>query len=191
MRLQELRKALSQKQQAYAHAQSTLSTEQINLDQANKKQEALAEIQNLLQQAAQSIQTQAHQRIATLVTEALASIFQEEAPSFEIAFERKRGKTEAILSFRKGELLLSPLDASGGGVVDVAAFALRLAAITLARPRRRSLLILDEPFRFVSRDYLPRVRSLLERLSSELGIQIVLVTHLAQLQTENSVEISR
>lgn len=77
---------------------------------------------------------------------------------------------------------IDPMSASGGGVIDVAAFALRLACLLLATPRPRRLLVLDEPFRFVSAKYRPKIRALLLQLSEELGVQIILVTHITELQ---------
>ncbi len=72
---------------------------------------------------------------------------------------------------------MDPLTASGGGVVDVAAFALRAACLMLHRPRLTKLLVLDEPFRFVSAEYQDNIRSMLEQLAQDLGLQIILVTH--------------
>ena len=47
------------------------------------------------------------------------------------------------------------------------------------RPPRRRLIVLDEPFKFVSDrgDYRARARDLLDALSTELGFQFVIVTH--------------
>ena len=94
------------------------------------------------------------------------------------------------MQFVKGGNLVDPMTASGGGVVDVAAFAARLARLMLSRPARRRLLVLDEPFRFVSRDLRPRVRELMEMLSSEMEVQFVLVTHDPQLAVGKVVEVA-
>lgn len=93
-----------------------------------------------------------------------------------------------MLFIREGQSF-DPTRSVGGGVVDVAAFALRMACLSLARPQRRRLLILDEPFRFVSRGYRPRLRALLQQLTKDMGIQIVMVTHLQDLVVGKVVEI--
>jgi len=84
------------------------------------------------------------------------------------------------------------MTAAGGGVVDVAAFALRLSCLMLSKPPLRRILILDEPFKYVSerRGYRERVRQLLESLAEEMGIQILMVTHIEALQTGDIVELS-
>ena len=105
-----------------------------------------------------------------------------EAYSLEVGFVQRRGKTEAELSLRRGDVSLGdPLGSAGGGVIDVAGFALRLAALMLSQPARRRLLVLDEPFKHLSREYRPAARELLGRLSAELGVQFLVVTHAAEV----------
>lgn len=163
----------------------------INEHDLKKAQEELSnveEAQTVIQQVAQTIQQHIHNRIAGVVTQCLHSVF-DEPYHFRITFERKRGRTEAKLSFIRDCLEVDPMSASGGGVIDVAAFALRLASLVLQRPPVRRLLVLDEPFRFVSAEYRPKVRSMLESLSKEMGVQFVLVTHLDALQMGTVVEL--
>lgn len=158
-------------------------------DAASQQEEATREAQAIIQRLAQSVQTQVHSQISTVVTRCLNAVFEEESYEFQIDFELKRGKTEAKLSFVRDGMSVDPLTASGGGVVDVASFALRLAALLLTKPRRRLLLVLDEPFRFVSARFRPRVATLLTQLSKELGVQIILVTHDPTLKIGKVVEL--
>ena len=132
--------------------------------------------QEIVQAVAETVQEEAHKRIAGVVSRCLETVF-DEPYRFNINFERARGRTEAHLVFIRGEHTVNPIDASGGGVVDVAAFALRLASIMLARPPKRRLVILDEPFKFVSAEYKDRIRMMLEGLSEDLGVQFVMITH--------------
>ena len=84
---------------------------------------------------------------------------------------------------------VDPMTASGGGVVDVASFALRLSCLVLSKPPINRILILDEPFKFLSEDYRERVRILLETLSKEMKTQIILVTHIEELKTGRMIEL--
>lgn len=147
------------------------------LAEAKEELTASLEAQNLIQQTAQDIQNKAHNRIASVVSRCLETVFGEETYQFKITFDRKRGKTEARLSFVRDGQELDPTEASGGGAVDVAAFALRLSCMLLARPRKRLLFVADEPFRFLSTEYQPRIRELLLTLAEEMGVQFVVVTH--------------
>ena len=144
--------------------------------------------QEVTQQIAQHTQATAHANIAGTVSRCLAAVF-DDPYEFTIDFERKRGRTEARLGLRRGGLCVDPLTAAGGGVIDVAAFALRLTALVLTHPQRRRLLILDEPFRFVSREYRPRISAMLNTLAEELGVQFIMVTHIPELVTGVVLEL--
>ena len=153
-------------------------------DTATDAEEAL----RVCQIVAQAVQQKAHDRIAGIVSRCLEAVF-DEPYEFKILFEQKRGKTEASLVFERDGLQVDPLTASGGGVVDVAAFALRLSCLMLSRPTLRRLLVLDEPFKFVSEQYRERVRVMLETLSKDLGVQIVMVTHIEELKMGKVIEL--
>lgn len=172
-------------------ADNALATARAERAQARQERKALAaarahlaaakEARRIAQEVAAAVQEAAHARVADVVSRSLAAVFDESAYEFKILFEAKRGRTEARLVFVRDGEEADPLSAAGGGAVDVAAFALRLSVLLLSRPPRRRLLVLDEPFRMLSREYAPRARLLLEMLSRELGVQIIMVTHNADL----------
>lgn len=146
------------------------------------------EAQRVAQLVAQTVQQQAHHRIAGVVSRCLQAVF-DDPYEFKILFEQKRGRTEAQLVFVQEGQAVDPMTASGGGVVDVAAFALRLSCILLSKPPVRRVLILDEPFKFLSREYHERARLLLESLADELKVQIIMVTHIEALKTGTIIEL--
>lgn len=172
-------------------AADTVTRETMALAECNQSTEAALEAQRVAQAIAQTIQQQAHARIAGVVTRCLAAVFGDNAYEFNILFEQKRGKTEAVLVFVRDGITVDPLTASGGGVVDVAAFALRLAALVLSRPPLRRVLVLDEPFRFVSKEYRDKIRGLLSVLGAEMGVQFVIVTHFEDLRMGAVVEVGQ
>lgn len=159
--------------------------------EATDKESACAEAVRLAQSAAAQAQKAAHGRLASLVSECLRSVFGEDAYEFKIVFEEKRGKTEARLAFARGGAEVDPLTASGGGVVDVAAFALRLSALLLHEPPLRRLLVLDEPWKHLSARYRPALRELVEVLARRLGVQFLIVTHSADFEIGKVITVSR
>lgn len=173
----------------YTTAQKTRVRECKELDETEEEVEATVEVQQVLQSLAATVQQQAHRRIASVVSRCLEAVFEEDAYEFKINFEEKRGKTEARLLFCRDGLEVEPLEAAGGGVVDVASFALRLACLVLQRPVRRRLLCLDEPFRFLSKAYRPRLKGLLMSLANEFNVQFIMVTHIPDLMTGKVVEL--
>ena len=144
--------------------------------------------QAIIQALAKSTQEVAHARIAGIVTRCLAGIF-DQPYGFAIRFDRAAGKTAARLVFtRSGHEYTA--DDVGGGVVDVASFALRLAALLLMKPAPRRLLVADEPFKHVSRNYLPRIREMIETLAREMSVQFIIVTHSELLRAGRVIEVT-
>lgn len=135
----------------------------------------------MAQALAVEVQTQAHKRLAEVVTRALAAVF--ETPyCFELVFDQSRGRTAVGLRFTRDGQEFDPMYSTGGGVLDIAAFALRIAAILVARPPLRKLVVLDEPFRHLSTAYRERAAALVETLAKELDFQILLITHFEEFE---------
>lgn len=167
----------------------SIRQEKLQLAIATKQVSRASRSQQILQQVAQAVQQKAHDRISKVVSSCLSSVFGDEAYKFKIRFERKRGKTDADILFVRNGREADPITASGGGMVDVAAFALRVVCLVLHRPRLRPSLFLDEPFKNVSADYQDNVRVMMENISKEMQVQIILVTHNENLMIGKIIKI--
>ena len=163
------------------------------LDDLQRSVSILDEAKTVIREIGAECQESAQRQIDNVVTRCLQAVFGENAYRFCLRFETKRGQTEAsavLLDENNNEL--SPTDAVGGGVLDVVAFALRLACLALMRPRPSQVLILDEPFRFLSTQYRENTKELLTELAQELQIQMIMVTHIPEfMDMENVIEIHR
>jgi DNA repair exonuclease SbcCD ATPase subunit len=131
-----------------------------------------------VQDVAQKTQEQLVIHIQDVVNTALDTCFPDEY-QFNLVFEIKRNKTEARLVFMKNGFEIDPMEASGGGVVDVASFALRIAAWSLGATS--NTICLDEPMKFLSRDLQPRAGEILKEISTKLGLQFIMVSHVADI----------
>jgi DNA repair exonuclease SbcCD ATPase subunit len=69
------------------------------------------------------------------------------------------------------------LDNRGGGLTAVVGVVLRIIMVRLLRGRVRQFVALDESLAMLSADYTEQAGALLKRLSDQLGIQILMVTH--------------
>ncbi len=169
----------------------TCREEKTNLTTTQNYLADAEEAQIIAQHVAQGIQQQAHTRISKVVSICLETVFAgEDIYGFKIRFERKRGRTEAILMLTKnGHEIDDPMEGDSGGVLDVAAFALRLSCIILAKPHLRRIVGLDEPFKFVSDGYLPNVRMMLKGLAEDFGFQFIMITHIKELRTGKVIEL--
>jgi DNA repair exonuclease SbcCD ATPase subunit len=121
-------------------------------------------------------QQQLQYHISDITSLALEAIF-DNPYTLVVEFVQRRGKTECDLYFERDGEKVDPLLASGGGTVDVAAFALRIASWSMMRPRTRNVMILDEPLRFVSAKYQEKASAMIKEISEKLGIQFIIVTH--------------
>lgn len=184
----DLRKKTDRLLVEYRHARQCVREEKEHLAATEKAVADTLEAQQVLQGVAETIQNQVHQRIASVVSRCLEAVFPD-AYEFRITFRQLRGKTEATLYFVRDGQEIDPVEASGGGVVDLASFSLRLACLTLSLPRKRRLLVLDEPLKHLSKDYRPAVRTILMTLAKELQVQFVIVSHMPELAMGKVIEI--
>jgi DNA repair exonuclease SbcCD ATPase subunit len=170
---------LSKDRATQEYLSEKLRNEEKSLLSLQRNANDLLEVRALFQKAAQDTQQKLEFHISNLVSTALAAVF-DEPYTFQLEFVQKRNKTEAELWFVRNGEKMKPIDASGGGAVDVASFALRIAFWSLTK-KTRPLIILDEPFKHLSADLQNRASDMLKMLSENLGLQIILVSHIDQL----------
>jgi len=155
---------------------TSLKKGQEELEKKNEKIALLTTGHEVVVDAVILCQQKARTIIEGIVTTALQTVYGDNY-SFRLDYEIKRNQAEAtpMLIYRDRELSLK--DEVGGGIVDVVSFAFRLSLWSLTTPRTEPVFLLDEPFKFVSKDRVENVGEMLKHLSEMLGIQLILVTH--------------
>ena len=152
--------------------QASIKNRDSAIDEYMTCTEALSEIKHMVE----AIQHSTYGQIERLVTHCLQFVFGDEYSCSIVTNHTSHGVTAEVVVI-KGDLTLSPMSSCGGGVVDIVSFALRLAALVGdARQSNRRILILDEPFRFLSAEYKPKVAALVEDIAIDFDFQIVLIT---------------
>ena len=162
-------------------AKETTQGEEKELTKARQTRDNLLTVREILNQLTEQVQNQVHSLLSHIVTKCLDTIYEPGLYEFRLTFKQKRGKTEPCISIATEGRDVDPLTESGGGIVDVVAFALRLTCLTMITPKGTSL-FLDEPFKFVSEDHRLTIKHLLTELSEQLNVQFVLVTHISELE---------
>lgn len=100
--------------------------------------------------------------------------------SMQIELRTLRNKPAADLYIVKNStgVRSSPLESSGGGIVDIISTALRFITMEVWQdPLIDGPVILDEAYKHVSREYIPLVSSFLKKLVCDFNRQILLCTH--------------
>lgn len=174
MDLKGMRKAFDIQKGTRDYIQGEIDQLQKRLDKEKKallrKEKALLFIED----AAINMQGELSGGLKDCVAAGLNSVF--DIPyGFRADFNINRGRPECRLSFLKKGKLVDPMAFSGGGEVDIAAFAARIACLSMAKQYRK-VLLLDEPFlRLKGIKENKRVIDLMNELSHRLGIQIIAV----------------
>jgi DNA repair exonuclease SbcCD ATPase subunit len=180
-RLEQKKGYIHSLEKQVATLNSSLATIDNNMQYA---EQALA----ITQEVARQTQSQIKLHIEDIISMALEYIL-DDPYTFELDFVVKRNKTECDIYFIRDGKRIKPIDQSGGGAVDIASFASRIALWSLGDTD--NVLIFDEPFKFVSREYQLKVGELLKKLSDQLGLQILMVSHNSNFiqQSDNIIEI--
>ena len=168
--------------------------EQESLDFINSQFELLEQVIILFQKTSHFAREQAKSQIEILVTKCLQYIF-ESNMEFQIEIEELRNKANAefyvINDTSDFFLKTKPEQSRGGGIVDIVSLALRISFMQTHKPSIEGPLILDEPAKHVSEEYIYNVGDFLKQASEMFNRQIIMVTHNAHLAalSENSYRV--
>jgi len=168
-KLEQLKGRKIQLEKTISEISTEIRNSKRSLNQHEQAREIMKEVGLKTQQTLQL-------HISDITTLALSAVFRDPY-ELKVEFVQRRNKTECDLIFVRDGNESDPLTASGGGAVDVAAFALRIASWTMQRPRSRNVIILDEPMRFLSVDLQERASQMIKEISEKLNLQFIIITH--------------
>ncbi len=122
-------------------------------------------------------QKQLEYHLAEQVSLAMEAVF-DDPYQLKVNFQEKRGKTEAEILFVRRDMEFPPIGSSGGGAIDVASFALRIAYWSMRQDKTvRPILLLDEPFsQLKGEDANKRALAVVQEISKQLKVQIIMVS---------------
>jgi len=134
--------------------------------------------------------------VEKMVTQALRGIFEDPYIKFNITFVIKHNQTEAefVLSREdnekskiKGDILAT----YGGGLGDIVSVALRIIVMQLLKIK--GPLILDEPGKNISEEYINNFGKFLTQISNTFNRQIIMVTHNERLAlfANNTIKVTQ
>lgn len=154
-----------------------IDIDQIDAELIGRQQEQqdINEMLDIARKAARLVQDELAGKLSTIVTKAIATVF-EEPLEFVCEFVERRGVSEADLYVKDADgHTYDILSGRGGGLADVCSTSLQMAFIMLSDVDR--YLIADEIARHLSTGHQERFAEVLKLLCSEFGFTIVMTTH--------------
>ena len=180
MTISNLRTVYDQKRGRQSQVADNLKAAKTKLIELKRDLHRHEQAREIVREVGLATQQQLQYHISDIMSLALEAVFPD--PYALVAeFVERRNKTECDLYFKRDADFVDPLSASGGGAVDVAAFALRVASWAMQNPKSNNVLLLDEPFRYLSVNLLAKASAMLQQISQKLGLQIIMVTHSPEL----------
>ena len=174
--MRNYRSLLEQKKGQLIQIEKEINHRRNGLIVLGEHKENLEAAQAIIQLVAQATQEELKYHINEIVTLSLSAVF-DNAYSFETDFVQRRNQTEADLWFVRDGERIHPLSASGGGPINVAAFALRVSLWSLRKDRSRPVIVLDEPAQNIKGDEANiKFIQMVKAVSERLGLQIIMVS---------------
>lgn len=178
--LMQKKEHLSREQGKSDKLKEQLESNKNNLTKINVELELLSKVSILFQKTSEFAREQAKAQIESLVTKCLQFVFDSDI-EFLIEIEELRGKPNAefyvINEVENTIIKTKPELSRGGGVVDIVSLALRIAFLQIHKPKIEGPLILDEPAKHVSEEFVFNVADFLKQTSELFNRQIIMVTH--------------
>jgi len=174
--IQNLRNRLEQQKGQKSQIQQSIGSLKQSVKEKQRDQRKHEQAREVIREVGIKTQSQLSFHISDITSLALDAVFNDPY-KLVTEFVERRNKTECDLYFERDGSKVDPLTASGGGAVDVAAFALRVASWSMQRPRSRNTMVLDEPLRFLSADHQEQASVMIKEISQKLGIQFIIITH--------------
>ena len=176
MTAKEIRKKINEAKGEKSRIKKDIKVFKTKIKENKKKVSLNEKAKEIITLVGLKTQEQIKFHISDITSLALETVF-DNPYKLELDFVQRRNKTECDIYFTRNENKIDPLSSSGGGAVDIASFALRIASWALQMPRTRNTIILDEPLRFLSKEYREEASIMLKEVSQKLGIQFIIVTH--------------
>jgi DNA repair exonuclease SbcCD ATPase subunit len=175
MTIKEIRSRYEQKKGMLRQLEKNIEQTKEQIELLNKSLRTHEKANVIIQQVGLKTQQQLSYNISEIASLALSSVM-DEPYVIHLDFVERRNKTECDIYFVRDGIQMDPF-AGGGGAIDIASFALRVASWSMQNPRTRSTLILDEPFKHLKGEETnKKMLEMVKQISKKLNIQIIMVS---------------
>jgi DNA repair exonuclease SbcCD ATPase subunit len=173
--IKELRNTVERKRGQKERIESDLQAIDARLQQSEQKLSDHEKAREVIREVGLKTQQELSYNISEITSMALDGVF-DDPYELLVEFVQRRNKTECDLWFKRDGEKIYPLYA-GGGALDVAAFALRVASWSMQQPRTRNVLIGDESFKHLKGEEANRrVLEMVREVAEKMNLQIILIS---------------
>lgn len=176
-RLKDIRRSIENRKGQKAQLQATIDKLAQKIKEDGREARLHEKALIIVKEVGLSMQKQLEYHLAEQVSMAMDAVF-DDPYQLKLNFQEKRGKTEVEILFARRDMEFPPIGSAGGGAIDVACFALRIAYWSMRQDMKvRPLLLLDEPFsQLKGEDANRRALIILNELAHKINLQIISVS---------------
>lgn len=160
------------------------------LSELDENSKDLILVDTLLKETADFSRIQTSKEIERIVSACLNLVFNNNM-KFKIELSQSRGKNSAefylIEKDENKEYKYKIEDTRGGGVIDILSLALRISFLLNSSLDTNDLIILDEPAKHVSDDYIFNIADFIKKISEEFNKQIIIISHNEHLSSIGNI----
>lgn len=180
-RIQNMRAVLERRKGNAQQLQEAIAAKRKKIAQAKRSNYHHEQALEIVKLVTQNLQDTLRVHLSDICSMAMASVFPNPY-DIQVDFVSRRGKIESDIHFVRDGHLISPLQATGGGAVDIAALSFRFSCWTLGNPKTRPIMFLDEPLKWLKGRTLPiKGANMIKHISEKLNIQVIMVSHDTEL----------
>jgi DNA repair exonuclease SbcCD ATPase subunit len=157
--------------------QQEYSKNRISIAKEKRRAELLEMARATVIKIGEDTQNEIKNYIEETITFAIQTVYGEQF-KFVVNFNYdKRDQFEIQFFINRNGILLEPRkNTISGGLTDVCAFSLRMVLFSL-EDEIIGIIILDEPFKNVSKSFIPLVSQMVKELSDLLELQLIICSH--------------
>lgn len=179
--LKDLQREIDREFGIYQSKFHDLEEAQIRYRELLKQQDALNLTMAYFNKLVDSKRKEIMDKVVGLVTYGLQSVFQNPTMKLMVKERIQRNQKFYTLAISIDGVETDDWNSASGGVVDVLSFMLRVVLLSVSSNRK--FLVLDEPFKGLSKGYRENLGDFLRLLSDQLGIQFLIVSHQAEIDS--------
>jgi DNA repair exonuclease SbcCD ATPase subunit len=178
MNLQNLKNLFNQKLGKLDAVTNSLNVCEKRINELTLNEDMVSKSSLFLQSLSDSARIQVIEKISGLVTEVLQAV-KDKNLSFKMELGNERGQPDLkffVVDGLTGKEM-DVLESYGGGIADLVSFALRVSLLLKWQPKLERVLIVDEALKFVSVADQELAGEFVRKLSEQLGLQIIFISH--------------